>query len=153
MRSGQPGTSWWLGSMTPDRAPVEAEEEGRNQASGQKKHTQEAPAFSLLSWKQRTHTKYKRNDCVGCKRIMSLRLKWNEARSRWKPRPHRTDRRQDGWFYRSAASCKQNHTSGHQTSQHLPTKSEGHIVSDQIYTFTQSVKPRGSLCQIETRGN
>lgn len=50
MRSGQPRTSWWLGSMTPDRADTETGEGTRTEASGQKGRNAAAQEALVLSW-------------------------------------------------------------------------------------------------------
>lgn len=50
MRSGQPRTSWWLGSMTPDRADTETGEETRTEASGEKGRNAAAQEALVLSW-------------------------------------------------------------------------------------------------------
>lgn len=50
MRSGQPRTSWWLGSMTPDRADTETGEETRTEASGEKGRNATAQEALVLSW-------------------------------------------------------------------------------------------------------
>lgn len=50
MRSGQPRTSWWLGSMTPDRPDTETGEETRTEASGEKGRNAAAQEALVLSW-------------------------------------------------------------------------------------------------------
>lgn len=49
MRSGQPRTSWWLGSMTPDRPDTETGEETRTEASGEKGRNAAAQEALVLS--------------------------------------------------------------------------------------------------------
>lgn len=77
--------------MTPDRADTETEEEGRTKASGQDGRNKPE---RLRRCQGHTHAKYKWNDCVH-KRIMSSRLKWNKARSRWNLIPAG---QQTGWM-------------------------------------------------------
>lgn len=127
MRSGQPRTSWWLGSMTPEKSRYRDGGRGQNRGiwTGWQKHTREAPALSrdFTRGHGRLHAKYKWNDCVH-KRIM-LPFEVEQGTFQMESDPSQ-DGRQVGWLTRSAPTnysfLRTNHTTGLKTPQHLPTK-------------------------------
>lgn len=87
---GRPRTSWWLGSMTADRAYTwkgrgggggGGEGRGKIYAPGQDGTKQNSRASMFLGTGS-VHSRCKWNNLVH-KRIMCSCWKWNKARSRW----------------------------------------------------------------------